>query len=116
MPILGLRGVGNFATSEAPQNWREGILRYYPNGETPLIALSSQGKNEATDHYLFNWWDKALPGRRLFVNNAAGYDSTATSIVTDLAAVEYGYKGRSDEPTRKAHRVLGRTLAALGGK
>ena len=86
MPILGLRGVGNFATSEAPQNWREGILRYYPNGETPLVALSSQGKNEATDHYLFNWWDKALPGRRLFVNNAAGYDSAATSIVTDLAA------------------------------
>jgi hypothetical protein len=28
-------------------------------------------------------------------------------------AVEYGFKGRSDAPTRKAHRVLGRTLAAL---
>jgi hypothetical protein len=29
-------------------------------------------------------------------------------------AVEYGFKGRSDAPTRKAHRVLGRTIAALG--
>lgn len=29
-------------------------------------------------------------------------------------AVEYGYKGRSDAPTRRAHRVFGRTLAALG--
>ena len=86
MPILGLRGVGNFATSEAPQNWREGILRFYPNGETPLIALSSMGKSEATDHYLFNWWDKALPGRRMFVNNAAGYSSSATTIATDFAA------------------------------
>lgn len=29
--------------------------------------------------------------------------------------VEYGFRGRSDAPTGKAHRVLGRTLAALGG-
>jgi hypothetical protein len=29
-------------------------------------------------------------------------------------AVEYGYKGRADEPTRKAHRIFGRTLAQLG--
>lgn len=28
--------------------------------------------------------------------------------------VEYGYEGRSGAPTKKAHRVLGRTLAALG--
>lgn len=28
-------------------------------------------------------------------------------------AVEYGFEGRSDRPTKKAHRVLGRTLAAL---
>ena len=85
MPILGLRGVGNFATSEAPQNWREGILRFYPNGEAPLIALSSMGKSEATTDYLFNWWDKALPGRRMFVNDAAGITSSATTIATDLA-------------------------------
>ena len=86
MPILGLRGVGNFATSEAPENWREGILRYYPNGETPLVALSSMGKSEASDHYLIHWWDKALPTRRMFVNNAAGYDSAATSIIVDDGA------------------------------
>lgn len=30
-------------------------------------------------------------------------------------AVEYGFEGRAAAPTRKAHRVLGRTLAALGG-
>lgn len=30
-------------------------------------------------------------------------------------AVEYGYDGRSNAPTGKAHRVFGRTLAALGG-
>lgn len=30
-------------------------------------------------------------------------------------AVEYGFEGRSAHPSRSAHRVLGRTLAALGG-
>ena len=84
--ILGLRGVGNFATNEAPENWREGILFYYPNGETPLVALSSQGKSDGTDHYKFHWWDKTLPSRRLFVNNAAGYNTSATSIVVDDGA------------------------------
>lgn len=84
--ILGLRGVGNFATNEAPQNWREGIIFYYPNGETPLIALSSMGKSEPTDDYRFNWWDKALPSRRMFVNNGAGYTSASTSIVVDDAS------------------------------
>jgi hypothetical protein len=86
MPILGLRGTGNFAANEVPENWREGILFYYPNGETPLIALSSQGKSEATDNYRFHWWDKSLPSRRLFVNNAAGYSAAATSIVVDDGA------------------------------
>lgn len=86
MAILGLRGVGNFATNEHPQNWREGILFYYPNGETPLMALSSQGKSEPTDSYIFNWWDKALPTRRVFVNNAAGYSTSATAIVIDDGA------------------------------
>jgi len=86
MAILGLRGVGNFATNEHPQNWREGILFYYPNGETPLMAISSQGKSEPTDSYIFNWWEKSLPTRRVFVNNGAGYDSAATTIVIDDGA------------------------------
>ncbi len=83
MAILGLRGVGNFAANEEPKNWREGILFYYPNGETPLMALSSQGQSEASDSYTFNWWDKGLPTRRVFVNNAGGYSSAATTIVID---------------------------------
>ena len=84
--ILGLRGSGNFATNEAPENWREGILFYYPNGETPLVALSSQGKSEASDHYKFHWWDKTLPGRRIGINSAVT-DSATTINVTDGSEV-----------------------------
>lgn len=45
--------------------------------------------------------------------------AAAVGILRNLSGhavgVEYGYRGRSDAPTKKAHRVLGRTLAALGG-
>ena len=83
MAILGLRGTGNFATNEAPENWREGILFYYPNGETPLMALASQGKSEATDHNKFHWWDKALPTRRVYINNGSGYTATSVTLTID---------------------------------
>jgi hypothetical protein len=38
-----------------------------------------------------------------------------TNTAPHAAAVEWGYKGRSDAETSEAHRVLGRTLAALTG-
>lgn len=45
--------------------------------------------------------------------------SAACGVLENFAdyavAVEYGFKGRADAPTGKAHRVLGRTLAALEG-
>lgn len=48
----------------------------------------------------------------------SGAHSAAVGILINTSdhavAVEYGFKGRSAAPTRKAHRVLGRTLAILG--
>lgn len=38
---------------------------------------------------------------------------TLTNTSGHAVAVEYGFAGRADNPTRKAHRVFGRTLAAL---
>jgi hypothetical protein len=86
MPILGLRGTGNLATNERPQSWREGIIHFFPNGETPLMALSGQGDSEVVSDYTFNWWDKSLPTRRIFINNGAGYSAAATSGVVDDGA------------------------------
>lgn len=44
--------------------------------------------------------------------------TAACGIVENFAEyaidVEYGHDGRHDAPTKKAHRVFGRTLAALG--
>lgn len=47
-----------------------------------------------------------------------GGHPVAAAIVRNTSghavAVEYGYEGRHDAPTGKAHRVFGRTLAAMG--
>lgn len=50
-------------------------------------------------------WAGSHPGPRAAVElaNTAGH----------AAAVEYGYEGRSGEPSTSAHRVLGRTLEFL---
>ena len=47
--FLGLRGTGDFVTDQRPKNWREQILRLYPNGKAPLTALLALMKNESTD-------------------------------------------------------------------
>jgi hypothetical protein len=81
MAILGLRGTQNLASNERPESWREGIIHFFPNGETPLMALGSMAKSENVGDYTFNWWDKSLPTRRLFLSAAA--NSTTTSLSVD---------------------------------
>lgn len=61
MAFLGMKGTGQFAEDERPLNWRQGILREYPNGVAPLTAILSMMDSEMTDDYLFHWWTKTLP-------------------------------------------------------
>lgn len=86
MAILGLRGTGNLVSGERPESWREGIIHLFPNGDVPLMALAGQSASEPTSDYNFNWWEKLLPSRRFYINNAAGYTSASTSIVVDDGA------------------------------
>jgi len=59
--FLGMRGNGNWVTNQRPENWREMILRLYPNGSAPLTAMLSMLGSEATDDPVFHWWTKNLP-------------------------------------------------------
>ena len=47
--FLGMRGSGDWATDQRPYNWREMILRSYPNGTAPLTAMMSMFSSEKTD-------------------------------------------------------------------
>lgn len=59
--FFGMRSNSDWETDQRPKNWREMILRLYPNGQAPLTAIQSMGKSEPTTDPEFNWWTKALP-------------------------------------------------------
>jgi hypothetical protein len=40
--VAGLRGTGDWGTSERPTNFRERILFISPNGNAPIFALTSK--------------------------------------------------------------------------
>ena len=72
MALLGMRGTGDWSNEERPKNFREGILRLYPNGSTPLTAITSKGTTKPTDDPEYKWWQKNL--------EAQGGAFTATEI------------------------------------
>lgn len=86
MAIQGLRHTGNFEANQRPQNWREAILRLYPNGMAPLTGLTSAMSSRSTDDPQFNWFEKILPTQRLTLsaNLAATGDIAVTGDALTL--------------------------------
>lgn len=83
MAIQGLRHSGNFVADARPKNWREGILRLYPNGMAPLTGLTSAMKERSVDDPEYNWWEKALQTQRMTLS--ANLGATGDLIVTSGA-------------------------------
>ena len=77
---LGLRGTGNWVTDQRPMNWRNAILRMFPNGSAPLTAILSALPSERTTDPQFHWWEKALPTQG---GTAAIYEDALLSDVYD---------------------------------
>lgn len=85
MSIQGLRNDENFIANARPQNWRQTILRLYPNSpeiaKAPLTALTAMMKEEKTDDPVFHWFQKKLDARRFKIN--ASLSNVATSVTVD---------------------------------
>lgn len=81
MPIQGLRDTVNFATNERPENYRAGILYLYPNGKSPLTALTAAMSERSVDDPHFHWWEKILDDRRFALHATSG-DLTAPAAGT----------------------------------
>lgn len=77
--FLGMRGTGDWSSDERPKNWREMVLRLYPNGAAPLTAIMSKLKSEKTDDPQFNWFQKDLASQR----------ATITGVYTDVLSTAY---------------------------
>lgn len=93
MPIQGLRTTANFIANERPENWRQMILRNYPNGSAPLTALTSLMKTETTDDPVFHWWQKDLDARRLQVSAAILSTDTVIPIDSSLQSAVIAKNG-----------------------
>lgn len=80
--IAGLRGTGDWGTDERPKNFREGILRFNPNGTAPIFALTSRAKKRTVDDPEYAWWDEGNVIIRLQVNGAAASTDTLVNVDT----------------------------------
>lgn len=91
MAIAGLRNTNQFdiPNGRRPQNYRETLLRLYPNSggneKAPLTALTAVMKSEATTDPVYHWFTKQLQDRRirLAADLAASTGGTAGTITVD---------------------------------
>ncbi len=54
--FLGMRGNGDWVDDQRPLNWRQQIMKLYPNGMAPITAILSMMGSEAVDDPEYNWW------------------------------------------------------------
>ena len=100
MAIQGLRDSNNFATDERPKNWREAILRLYPNGKAPLTAMTAAMKSRKVDDPEFNWWEKSLPTQRVSTGTVAHTATqTAITVLSGALALKEGHLLRAEGTT-----------------
>lgn len=89
--IAGLRGSGDWGTDERPKDFREGILRFNPNGTAPIFALSSKAGSRTVTDPEFSWWAEGNVLTRLQVNGAlAAADTLVTVDSADPTASTLG--------------------------
>lgn len=78
--IAGLRGTGDWGTDERPKSFREGILRFNPNGTAPIFALSAKSGKKSVNDPEFSWWSEGNVITRLQVNGAVNTTDTLISV------------------------------------
>src|SRR5262245_12206072 len=91
---MGLRGSRSYAADAIPKNWREGILRLYPNGGISgavLTALTAVLDAEQTSDPEYNWWERPIPVREAYT---AGGTAAVTTLAVSLAAAGVGDPGK----------------------
>lgn len=83
--FLGMRASSDFTVEgQRPKNWRETILRLYPNGKAPLTAILALAKSEKTTDPEFNWFCKELPAQAGTVTGVYSNDTLATAVAAGV--------------------------------
>lgn len=107
--FLGMRATNDFTVEgQRPKNWRETILRLYPNGKAPLTALLALMKNEKTDDPEFNWFSKVLPSQAGTVTGVFSNENLTTPVTTAqaLSSVVYVKLAEADAKQFKPNHTI----------
>ena len=70
-------GNGDWVAGQRPLNWRQQILKLYPNGQAPLTAMLSMMGSSRVDDPEFNWWTQ--------VQTAVSGDVAGIFTIADLS-------------------------------
>jgi len=86
--FTGMRGSSGLEADgtlkRRPENWRESILMLYPNGQTPLTALTALMGSEGTTDPIFHWFEKDFPTQTVASTNV--YSDALTTALTGSIA------------------------------
>lgn len=110
--FLGMRATGEWPDNVQPENFRQGILLYYPNGKAPLTAIMSAIRTQVTDDPTVHWFSKTLATQRASLLNSGVYDDAALTTAysgADGVAGTVVYVNIGAAPAkhfRKGHIVL----------
>ena len=114
--FLGMRGTGDWATDQRPLNWRNSILRLFPNGMAPLTAIMGQTGSERTDDPQFHWWTKSLPAQAGAITNIYTDQALTIAYVAEGVAGTFVYVKVSEltiSEIRVGHQVVMRDASDL---
>ena len=79
MAYQGMRGSENWGTDVRPKNWRQQILRLFPNGAAQLTAMMSMMMAEPTDDPEFNWWTQTFQNQSATLTSTGVFDDSSFS-------------------------------------
>lgn len=89
MAISGLRTSADFLVDgQRVKNFREGVLKRYPNGGATLFALTALMKERSVDDPEFSWYERELESRVVtLVDDVANTSANTTLTVASGASV-----------------------------
>jgi len=101
MAILGMRGLGDFSDAERPTNFREALLREYPQGGAVFTMILGMLKNEAVDDVKYTIFEQGLPQQEFVIESASGGSDNSddtTFVLDDSSPVVNDYPANSWKP------------------
>ena len=85
--VLGLQSTADWSDANyIPGDWREAIMRFWPNGDAPLTAMLAKLPSEVADDYIFNWWTEGLPAQSADLTGVYTDAAMATAYVAASGA------------------------------